>query len=160
MTKPINIVDQMLPLIAEAVDTWRQENSAAKLKARVKTLLDKNSREIVLKLLGFIDHWDRWEIDHCNGRSGESAAGDFIRKTQSEAINEWLTTVCLPELDEKTKAKFKKAANQMYQEHILRGLRKTVEQRAQANLDKLIASLTTSEQIDNYIKTMELISQE
>ena len=126
----------MLPLLAEAVDDWRKENSTANLKARVKTLLDNNSQEIILKLLGFNNHRGRWELDHCNNRSGDSAAGDFIRKTQSEAVNEWLTTVCLPELDTATKAKFKKEANTLYRECILRGLRKTVEQRAQEDLNK------------------------
>lgn len=158
MDKPINVVDQLLPLIAEAVEDWRKNNSTANLKERVKKLLDNNSQEVTLKLLGFKNNWGRWELDHCNGRSGESAAGDFIRNTQSEAVNEWLATVCLPELDAKTKAKFKKEANTLYRECILRGLRKTVEQRAQEDLDKLLKVLTTSEQIDNYIKTMELIS--
>lgn len=159
-TKPINIVDQMLPLIAETVQEWKNEHTGQRLKDRVKRLLNEHSEEVTMKLLGFNASWNKWEIDHCNGRSGESAAGDFIRKHQSEAIHEWLTTVCLPVLDEKTKAQFQKQANQLYKETILYGLRKTVEQKAQKDLDALLKVVTTSDQVDNYIKTMQLLTSQ
>ena len=158
MTKPINVLDQALPMILEAVQEWKNENSSSKIKDRVKRLLDANSKEVTMKLLGFNDRLGRWEIDHCNGRSGESAAGDFIRKTQSEAVKDWLTNVCLPELDDKTKAQFKKQAKQIYQETILRGLRDSVQMRAKVDLDLLVKEITTSNQIDNYLKTMQLLS--
>ena len=158
MTKPINVLDQALPMILEAVQEWKDANCSDKIKDRVKKLLDANSKEVTMKLLGFNDHWGKWEIDPCNGRSGESAAGDFIRKTQSEAVKDWLTNVCLPELDDKTKAQFKKQAKQIYQETILRGLRDSVQMRAKVDLDLLVKEITASNQIDNYLKTMQLLS--
>ena len=111
-----------------------------------------------MKLLGFNDRWGKWELDHCNGRSGESAAGDFIRKYQTEAIQEWLKTVCLPELDVKTKAQFKREAKAEYVDHIYRGLRNAAQERANADLQELLNELTSSDQLDAYFKTMKLLN--
>lgn len=158
MTKPIKPLDAILPLIAEAVSEWQAEHSPEVIKAKIKKLLDTNSKEVVLKLLGFNNNWDKWELDHCNGRSGESAAGDFIRKYQSEAIKEWLQTVCLPELDNKTKAQFKKDTQDEYRSCMYSKLRELARQRANEDLKLLIDELASTDQLDAYIKTMKLLN--
>ena len=53
MTTPIKPLDAILPLIAEAVSEWQADHSPEVIKAKIKKLLDTNSKEVVLKLLGF-----------------------------------------------------------------------------------------------------------
>jgi len=57
----------------------------------ITKLLDGRVQEIIGKLLGFDAHWGVWEVDHCNGRSGNSAAGDWLRDAANGAVSEWLT---------------------------------------------------------------------
>jgi hypothetical protein len=57
----------------------------------ITTLLDRRVQEIIGKLLGFDAHWGEWEVDHCNGRSGNSAAGDWLRGAVQGAVGAWLT---------------------------------------------------------------------
>lgn len=70
----------------------KRANSA---EAEANRIIDKliqemevNSRKILLKLIGFNNHWGNdWEVDHCNGRAGQTAVGDamkqvFIQKTK------------------------------------------------------------------------------
>jgi hypothetical protein len=57
----------------------------------ITKLLDGRVQEIIGKLLGFDAHWGVWEVDHCNGRSGSSAAGDWLRDAAQGAVSGWLT---------------------------------------------------------------------
>lgn len=57
----------------------------------ITKMLDGRVQEIVGKLLGFDAHWGEWEVDHCNGRSGNSAAGDWLRDAVQGAVSGWLT---------------------------------------------------------------------
>ncbi len=163
MTKPINVLDQalpideLLPIIAEAVNAWKKENSAERIKKRTKDLLEKNSQEITLKLLGFDTHWGRWEIDHCNGRSGNSAAGDFLRKTQAEAINEWLSSLSLTELSTTQLAEIKKSALDEYSRCIHKYVFEGVREKAKTVAQELIDAITQSNHIESYEKTLKLL---
>lgn len=157
MNVPLNPIDELLPVIAQAVQEWRRDNSATQLKNSVKRLLDDNSKEITLKLLGFNNTWGRWELDHFNGRSGNSAAGDFLRSVQNEAIQEWLSTVCLPKLEVKITQEIKTQAAREYKRLVLQELSSTLRQQAQMDVKKLLQDLAVSDQIGNYIKTMQLL---
>ena len=98
MTTKINVIDDAIPIIAEAVAEWKIRNSEEVLKRRVHALLDESSNEVVMKLLGFKESWGKWELDHCNGRSGNSPAGEYLKNAQQGAIAEWLKTAALPKL--------------------------------------------------------------
>lgn len=157
MDKPL---DAILPHIAAAVGEWQNANSEEKVKRNVKDLLDKNSKEITMKLLGFNTNYSQeWELDHCNGRSGESAAGDFIRRTQQTAIEEWLKSATLPVLDEKTKKRLHKEAVDEYSSVIRQRIREFAYKQATQDAADLIKTITVSDQIDNYLKAMKLIHE-
>ena len=154
----LNPIDELLPVIAQAVATWKLNNTAPIVKDKITRLLDANSKEITMKLLGFDKRWNEWELDHCNSRSGNSAAGDFIRSTQAEAIKEWLAQVSMPTLDTKTKNKLLKQAQATYEDYLGRAVRAAIERKAAADADLVIAHLTQSQQIDKHLQALKLIN--
>lgn len=59
------------------------------IDARVQKEIDRQFEDLLAKLFGMNNRWDYWEVDHCNGRAGESFLGDGIRiliKQRSEAF--------------------------------------------------------------------------
>lgn len=96
------MVDKVLLDADKAAREWLREQ-APNVKDNVLRILDQRQTEIVAKLMGFSSSWGKWEVDHCNGRSGESAAGDWLKSQAGEAVNAWLTAQAgkLPKLPEK-----------------------------------------------------------
>ena len=158
MDQPINLIDQAIPVIAQAVTEWQQKNSAEVLRTRVHKMLDDSSKEVTMKLLGFENNWGKWELDHCNGRSGESAAGDYLRRIQQAAIEEWLGTIQMPPLSESIQDSLQKELLTRYKSELIRRVRQLAEQQAEADAQDLVASLTQSAQIKNYLAAMQLIT--
>lgn len=154
----LNPIDELVPVIAQAVEEWKLNNTATVVKDKITRLLDANSKEITMKLLGFDNRWNKWELDHCNGRSGNSAAGDFLRSTQAEAIKEWLAQVSMPTLDTKTKNKLIKQAQATYEDYLSKTVRAAIERKATADADLVIAHLTQSQQIDKHLQVLKLIN--
>lgn len=158
MTASTNPIDQVLPAIAQAVAEWQTKNTEEVIKATVKRKLDQASEEITLKLLGFNNSWGKWELDHCNGRAGESAAGDFIKKVQQEAIQEWLTSVMLPKVTPQLASKLKAEAQREYADTLLSKVRQLARNKADADASNLINKIIESKDVDKYIKTMKLLN--
>ena len=158
MTPPINIIDRAIPLIAQAVTEWEQKNTAEVLTQRVHQLLDKSSKEVVMKLLGFNETWGKWELDHCNGRAGNSAAGDYLKEVQHSAIKDWLQTVSMPKLDKTVLTRLEKQAQSEYLQYINNEVRQLAHVQAQTDARELVTALTESKQIKNYLAAMQLIS--
>ncbi len=150
-------VDSILPHIAAAVAEWKAENTEESIKATVIGLLEKESKQIVLKLLGFNESWGKWEVDHCNGRGGQSAAGDFLTKVQQGAIEEWLKTTVMPTLDKKTRDSMLKSAQSEYTYNLTRLVREYAISQAESDAKAVIAQLVESDQVGNYLKAMALI---
>lgn len=158
MTPPINIIDRAIPLIAQAVTEWENKNTAEHLTQHVHQLLDKSSKEVVMKLLGFNDNWGKWELDHCNGRSGNSPAGDYLKEVQQGAIKDWLRTITMPKLDETLRVSLEKQAQSEYLQHMEDEVRRLARRQAENDTKELVAALTESKQIKNYLAAMQLIS--
>lgn len=156
----INPLDQLLPAIATAVHQWKRDNTPEAITATVTRLLDKNSEEITKKLLGFTDTWGKWELDHCNGRGGDSAAGDFIRKTQQAAIEAWLSTVLMPKLTPALAKSLNKQAQCEYAERLRGMVKQRVYALADRDAEAIIAGLVESTGIDKFIQTTKLLNQE
>ena len=156
--EPINPLDSLLPYIASAIQEWKQKNTEESIKDTVTGLLNKESKQMVLKLLGFTEHWGKWEVDSCNGRSGESAAGDFLRKSQQSAIEDFLKTVPMPVLTKREEAEILKSVKQDYVYQLQRSVRDLVQTKADDDAKELVAELVGSKQLDNYLKVMQLIN--
>jgi hypothetical protein len=128
-------IEDALTVAEKAREEWLAENSGEdRIKSRVQTILDKRMEETVGKLLGFDTSWGKWELDHCNGRSGNSAAGDFIREKAREAIKEWLISQAgkLPKLHKNAI----ESMHSSYQDSYAWGLREEIYKLSQANAKK------------------------
>ena len=153
-----NPLDAVIVPLAIAVEEWKAANTEEKIKKNVTEQLNRASQEITMKLLGFNNRWDKWELDHCNGRSGESSAGDYLRNVQASAIKEWLGDLCMPTLKPALKAKLEKEMQQQYEELLYRSVRKKAETMANSHLDALIETLVTPQRLDAYLKASKLVN--
>ena len=150
--------EYLLPFIAAAVDEWQEKNPPDVVKQKVFDRLDAMQDEIAMKLLGFKQSWGNWEVDHGNGRSGNSAAGDFIKRVQQDAIEEWFRTVAMPTLSETEQLALQKSMQAHYESCLKKDLRSRVASAAKHDLDTLVNKLVASNQIDNYLRVQELIN--
>jgi hypothetical protein len=159
-TPRINPIDGYIEHIANAVNEWKADNTPEHLKKTVKKELDSQANTILVKLLGFDASYgkDAWQLDHCNGRDGNSSAGDFIATHQAEAIKEWLSTVAMPTLSAKGLATAQASCQKKYEDQFHYALRNEVQARAQADAKNLVNSLVASKQLDNYLRAMALIN--
>lgn len=121
-----------------AVLQWVADNDG-RIGERIKSMLDSQVKKVVGELLGFDAGWGGWKIDHCNGRSGESAAGDWLRQQAGSAVNEWLTAQAgkLPTLD----AKDVRALRSEYKEVLLRNARSVLFEHARKQCENIAEQL-------------------
>ena len=157
---PTNPIDALLPAISQAVADWQAKHTPKELTQRVNKLLNDSCEEIIIKLLGFNkDSRDgRWSLDHCNGRSGESAAGDYLRQAQADAIREWLAKIPMPTMSTKMLSDFKKQYETEFNSRVKYQMRRLIEQEADKRAEQLFDELTQSNQVNDFIKVMQLIS--
>lgn len=76
--------------IAEAAALAWLTQHEQNIESVIHRMLDRRLEEIVAKLMGFSISREQWELDHCNGRAGESAAGDWLRNKAGAAVKDWL----------------------------------------------------------------------
>lgn len=83
----------------QGVEKWLKDNSPEKVQKDVMETLDEAKDTIIPKLLGMDNNWGgNWEVDHCNGRAGESAIGDRLKTLRRDAVTAWLDSVPFPEM--------------------------------------------------------------
>lgn len=155
----INPVDSVLPFIATAVEEWKDAHTEESIKRTVTDLLNKNKEQVVLKLLGFSSSWGKWEVDHCNGRNGNSAAGDFLRDVQQKAIEDWMTNLILPTLCKADINAINKSAQQDYMYELRKKVRELAISQANRDAQAIIQSIVQSNQIAARLKVMQLIDK-
>lgn len=153
----INPVDGVLEVIALAVEEWKLQNTPEHIKEQVTDLLNQNREQVTLNLLGLEKGWGKWTVDHCNGRNGNSAAGDYLRKVQQEAIEEWFTSMCMPVLSSKTKASIQKSMQEDYEHMFKQQLRRKISEMAERDATALVEKLSVSNQAENYLKVVKLL---
>ena len=153
----LNPINDLLPTVLKSIDKWKEKNSKEVLTQRVHKLLDDNAETIVLKLLGFDNHWNKWELDHCNGRKGESAAGDFLRQVQQDAIQDWLKNVNLPKLNKTLSSAMKKTLEADYKNYLRQYLYEYAREEADKTAKELIQTLFTQSKVDGMFKLQQLI---
>ena len=155
---PAHIV---LSIVTKTVDEWKEKNPPEQIKKDTLKLLNKNAEEILFKLLGFNkDDWGRgkFHIDHCNGRSGESAVGDYIRKHQQETIEEWLRQAPLPELSAALRKEITAEAEHRYRQAFREHFYQRVEDRAKEEADEAFEQISATLALDKYTKTINLLT--
>ena len=156
-----NPIDSRIPVIAQAVEEWKQQNTEEALADKTKRLLDTHSEQVVMKLLGFNkDRWNdgTWELDHCNGRAGNSTAGVFLEKAQAETIKQWLSTTIMPELSEPVRKKLHKSVKEDFQRYYERALSDLVHIEANKAAKAFFDQLVSENALNKHMQAMELIS--
>lgn len=138
LVNPEKEMQQIKAAIVKARDDWF--NTKAKtIKAEVTKNLEAYQCKIIHGLLGFsTDGYTRFEIDHCNGRSGDSEAGDRFRQACKAAIDNWFAELTiLPKLTNEEKTTL--LAD--YRSLVLAGLRDKLRCRAEADTNTMLNSV-------------------
>lgn len=79
------IVDKAVEI---AYAQWREDRYAEMIDV-IKEKLDDHLDSILAKLLGMDKRWGgEWEVDHCNGRAGNSFIGEEIRSQVQPAVTQ------------------------------------------------------------------------
>ncbi|HVH91280.1 MAG TPA: hypothetical protein VM783_07845 [Candidatus Acidoferrum sp.] len=156
LNNPFQVV---LESIVLALNEWHAIHTPEEIKRDMFARMDKAQQEILLKLLGFNkDSWNGgWGLDYCNGRSGESAAGDYLRQQQAENVKAWLDQVSLPKIPTKAIESLTKEYQNRFDHEVTRQLDAMARKAAAEYLDNLMKPLTATSAADQYNKVLELL---
>ena len=131
----------LLDCVQEAIDTWVNNNPENTIKAEVTQTLDNSKDEIVRKLLGFTDKSGLWEIDHFNGRYGESAAGDYLKRVSGDVIKQWFNTIVMPYPDYNLQEELKRQFQEEYKLQFQSKMKTKVQSLIEADLVTLLQDI-------------------
>lgn len=106
------------------------------LATEISTMLTRERREIVLKLLGFTDRWGKLEVDHCNGLDKESIIGRYLRGRAEPIVTAWMEKEIRPIFEAKARerlanAKVRKAVEKEFVERFTYCLRESISREAE-----------------------------
>jgi hypothetical protein len=72
----------------KTANEWAKTNlTEAAIIRRVLDSLEKQFDQLIPEILGFENRGFGWELDHCNGRAGESVLGGMIRQSAQKAVD-------------------------------------------------------------------------
>lgn len=138
-------IEPLIRAARQEAKRWVDEVKAeGQLEREIRRRLDKRLDEIIGKLLGFDSRWGGWEVDHCNGRSGESAAGNWLRRRAGEAVQKWLDDQAgnLPSLPERAIKSLRNEYLHGFREELRRRLEEQAVINARRFLDETLIELT------------------
>lgn len=124
-------------LKAKLAAEWTDE----KIRIRIDRLLNDKFDHIVAVACGFgKNSWgNKWEVDHCNGRGGESLIGQRIAKLAEQAINDML--VKQRDRFELNKQQIDALAKDFHDRMTGYKARERISQLADSKLDRLVQTL-------------------
>jgi len=145
MSKLQSQIESVMKAADKAAQEWVDENKPS-IEEKIHELLDRKLTEIVCKLLGFDGWFGELEIDHCNGRSGESAAGDWLRAAAGDAVKKWLTEQAgdLPKLTAKAIAGLRKSYLEAFEDELRVALQGKAIEDAQAAISEHLKAIAGS----------------
>lgn len=133
----------VVKIAQRAARQWKDDIEAnGGIEREVKRRLDARTNEVVGKLLGFDSQWGEWRVDHCNGRAGESAVGNWLREKAGKAVSEWLSEQAgnLPTLP----AKASQSLRHDYLNELHHCIRKELLTRAKRDAQNLVSALVVN----------------
>ena len=154
MTEPNK---EVISIVQAAINEWNRQNNLENIRDKVFSKLNQSRDEVLLKLMGFNDRWDQWEIDHCNGRSGNSVIADILYNLHKEALTDWVKENYSPKLTATQKQQIQSAYRASYFEYLRKSVRELAEQKARENAQKIVDQLVKVDDVDAYIQTMTLL---
>jgi hypothetical protein len=147
------VVKDFEPVIKAAFEKELKAHTK-NLEKYIKHLVENKKDELAAKYLGFDNKWGRWELDHCNGRAGESAAGDLFKrelKRHSEDIVKKLAGE-LPSLPEGAIKAFKAE----FLQELKRSVSDLVAEAARSKARELVKAMLNDVITENDIKVDKL----
>lgn len=89
--KSVPTVEELTAKATAARDRWLAAYAdPEKIEEEVEKLLRTNLDEVIVKVFGLDNHWfDKWEVDHCNGRAGNSFLGQEVQVLAARKAGEW-----------------------------------------------------------------------
>ena len=151
-------LQSLVPIINEAIHEWLEKQNPEAIRKKVFDTLEAAKDEVAPKLMGFNkgSFGRGWEIDHCNGRAGESTIGDYLRKHQQEGIQQFIEQLNLTALRPFTKAEIE-AMRRDYRQQVIHKVRQAVRDQAESDALCLVNSLSVDDLVSAIQKTQELI---
>lgn len=127
--------DELETLMAKTVSDWYENLEAQDYETKIKRQLTSCYDSLVLNLLGFKrDNWGNkyMEVDHCNGRAGESFVGSFVKaKAAAEANRIFEIAFERLDPDKLVTNEMLEALEEQFKEDFKRSLRDRVRQLAE-----------------------------
>ncbi|MDH1236515.1 hypothetical protein [Stutzerimonas stutzeri] len=155
----MNTQEDLVEVINSALESWHAANTPEAIREKVHKSLDNSSKEVVLKLLGFNNRWSNgWELDHCNGRNGNSVIGEYLKKTQEQILHEWFAKIPLPELTKMEINNLGKNFASQYKDAFRNYIARAATKKAEADAQALIDSLSPSKFLDNFMQLQQLLT--
>ena len=153
-------IKELIPLIENAINGWHNKNQPQDIVEYIHKKLDKSRDEVLLKIMGFNkDSWNgAWTLDHCNNRSGNSIAGDYLKSVQQDAINDWLSKVALPKLSKTDSDRIAASFKSEYLIRLKRAVLAYAEKKANEHARQLVDALAPTPPIDQYLQLKTLIT--
>ena len=167
-TKPNNPVPEpmtmqealqsLVPIINEAIHEWLEKQNPQAIRKKVFDTLEAAKDEVAPKLMGFnkASFGRGWEIDHCNGRAGESVIGDYMRKHQQEGIQQFIDQLNLVSLRPFSGKEIEDMRKE-YRQQVINKTREAVWARADSDASRLVNSLSVDDLVSTIQRTQELI---
>ncbi len=167
-TKPNNPVPEpmtmqealqsLVPIINGAIHEWLEKQNPQAIRKKVFDTLEAAKDEVAPKLMGFSkgSFGRGWEIDHCNGRAGESTIGDYMRKHQQEGIQQFIDQLNLVSLRPFTKAEIE-GMRRDYRGRVINKTRQAVRDKAEIDAIRLVNSLSVDDLVSIIQKTQQLL---
>ena len=151
-------LQSLVPIINEAIHEWLEKQNPQAIRKKVFDTLEAAKDEVAPKLMGFNkgSFGRGWEIDHCNGRAGESTIGDYMRKHQQEGIQQFIEQLNLPSLHPFTKGEIEEMRRD-YRQRVINKTREAVREKAESDAIRLVNSLSVDDLVSVIQRTQELI---
>ena len=156
VTSPL---DKVIAEISTAMHAWSIEQ-AKTIADKVHKRLDQHRDEVLMKLMGFNKgSFDRgWEIDHCNGRNGNSVISDFLKESQAAAVKEWLSQIELPTMSSAFKTRIQKEMKQRYESQITQLTYEMARTKAQKDIEEFMATVFPATLVDKHLQMQALLT--
>mgnify|MGYP000238673770 CR=1 FL=1 len=157
MKEKKTVKHQLLDLYEEVIQEYVDSNPPKKIKAILEKEVDRQRVNILRTLLGLEHRYtNKWTVDHCNGRSGESAIGDYLRNVQAKEIHKIFDSMDMSDVITKT---IEKDIRLEYQINLKKGLISLVRKKAKEDAENIIKTVQEEFNVKDLLDTQEILNE-
>ena len=143
----------------EIFETKAQELVVDNYKAireKVDKLLEEATSNWIAKFLGFDKRWshDEWEVDHCNGRSGESFVCNDLRIKVAKLTEEWMDkNFKVPKMNAQQLRSLQKEYGEQRDRYLRQRMEELAKQEVDRDFDQMMQQVVTFSPDDSEYET-------